>query len=63
MEKLLTYGGVAQILGCSERKVWDLVNVTGEIKKTQIGKRQVRITEEALQEYINNSEFHVSIGA
>ena len=54
MTNLLTYRDVAKRLQFSDRTVWGLVK-SGELKSVVIGKRSVRITEEALEEYIRNS--------
>ena len=54
MEALLTYKDVAEILKVSERKAWELVD-KGKILSCKIG-RQVRVTSEALQDFIHRSQ-------
>ena len=54
MNDLLTYRDVAKKLQISERTVWDLVK-SGEMKACRIAKRNIRITDEALQEYLRDA--------
>ena len=56
---LLDYKGCSKRLMVSERTVWALVK-SGELKAIRIGKRSIRITEEALEEYIRNSAMRSS---
>ena len=51
---LLDYKTAAKRMLVSERTVWGLVK-SGELKACRVGKRSIRITEEALEEYIRNS--------
>ena len=55
MDNMLTYKEVAQFLKVSERTVWGLVK-SGKLKSCTIASRCVRITKEALQEFIKNAQ-------
>ena len=57
MEKVYTYKGVAEILGVSDRTVWKLVNEDKSLKAIKVGKN-VRITEKALNDFINMKQMN-----
>lgn len=52
MKELMTYGDVAKILKVSERTVWALVDA-GKLRACKI-KRCVRVTVEALEDYVRS---------
>ena len=51
---LLTYRQVAELLGVTDRTVWELVR-KGELKKVQVG-RSVRIDPGDLRQFIEDSK-------
>ena len=53
--KLYTYKEVAEILRVSERTVWDLVK-KGKLKACRIAGRSIRITDDALREFVSQAE-------
>jgi len=55
MDNLLSYKQAAKLLGVSERTVWGLVK-EGKIHASKVSKRLVRITTEAVQEYLRQSQ-------
>jgi len=54
LNQLYTYKEAANYLAVCERTVWSLVN-TKKLKAVYIG-RSVRITHEAIKDFLNNSE-------
>jgi len=54
LEPLLTYRQVAELLGVTDRTVWELVR-KGELKKVQVG-RSVRVDPVDLRQFIEDSK-------
>jgi excisionase family DNA binding protein len=54
VEPLLTYQRVAEILGVTDRTVWELVR-KGELRKVRVG-RSVRVDPADLRQFIEDSK-------
>jgi excisionase family DNA binding protein len=55
VEKLLSYKDAAQVLGVSERTIWNMAHVYKTLKFITVGKRLRRIPVQAINDYLEQS--------